>query len=160
MKAVNKFFPRILGVFVVALALFGEGSLTQDARAGQINATSFGGVAIDGYDPVAYFENDEAVEGDGRFTLDWNGATWRFASSANRDAFASNPEKYAPQYGGYCAWAVSQGYTAPVNPEAWRIVEGKLYLNYSKGVQKRWAADIPGNISKADSNWPGLRSGL
>jgi len=66
----------------------------------------------------------------------------------------AGPAAYAPQYGGYCAWAVSQGYTASTDPHAWRIVDGKLYLNYSKGVQKRWQQDIPGNIAKGDANWP------
>ena len=81
-------------------------------------------------------------------------ATWRFSSAANLAAFEADPEAYAPQYGGYCAWAVSQGYTASTDPTAWRIVDGKLYLNYSQGVQRRWEQDIPGNIVKADTNWP------
>ena len=82
------------------------------------------------------------------------GATWRFSTEANRDAFAANPEKYAPQYGGYCAYAVSEGYTASTTPEAWKIVDGKLYLNYSKDVQKIWEQDIPGRIANGDKNWP------
>lgn len=113
-----------------------------------------GGVAINGYDAVAYFAEGEPVEGSSDFTHDWNGATWRFATAENRDKFAADPEAYAPQYGGYCAWAVSQGYTASTDPQAWRIVDGKLYLNYNLDVQKQWAGDIPGNISKADGNWP------
>ena len=76
------------------------------------------------------------------------------------DGFAAMPEKYAPQYGGYCAWAVSQGYTADIDPAAWRIVDDKLYLNYSKGVQATWSEDIPGNISKGDKNWPGIKAAL
>ena len=82
------------------------------------------------------------------------------SSAANRDRFAADPEKYAPQYGGYCAWAVAQGYTAKIDPEAWRIVDGKLYLNYSKDVQTQWSEDIPGNITKGDANWPKLRADL
>ena len=115
--------------------------------------------ALRGTDPVAYFTDGRPVEGSRRFTHEWQGATWRFASAQNRDSFAADPERYAPQYGGYCAWAVSQGYTASTDPEAWRIVDGKLYLNYSKSVQRRWEKDIPGNIAKADRNWPGLLSG-
>ncbi len=115
---------------------------------------TFSSLAVSGYDAVAYFTEGRPVKGSGRHEYDWNGATWRFASAANRDAFAADPESYAPQYGGYCAWAVSQGYTASSDPAAWRIVDGKLYLNYSKGVQQTWAEDIPGNISKADANWP------
>ena len=112
------------------------------------------GTAIDGTDPVAYFTEGRPVDGSSEFTHEWNGATWRFASAANRDAFAAEPEKYAPQYGGYCAWAVSQGYTASTDPEAWKIVDGKLYLNYDKNVQANWEKDIPGFISSADANWP------
>ena len=114
------------------------------------------GVAIKGTDTVAYFNEGRAVKGSDRFTYEWMGATWKFASAENRDLFASNPEKYAPQYGGFCAWAVSQGYTAPIDPNAWKIVNDKLYLNYNKRVQRTWEKDIPGNITKADRNWPRL----
>lgn len=112
------------------------------------------GLAIRGTDPVAYFIQGGPVAGSSEFTHTWNNATWQFASAENRDLFAANPEQYAPQYGGFCAWAVSQGYTASIDPNAWRIVDGKLYLNYSRGVQRRWERDIPGNINKADTNWP------
>ncbi|WP_205944512.1 YHS domain-containing (seleno)protein [Pelagibius litoralis] len=118
-----------------------------------------GGLAIRGFDPVAYFTEGTPVEGKPLFTHRHDGALWQFASAANRDAFAADPERYAPQYGGYCAWAVSQGYTASIDPEAWRIEDGKLYLNYSKSVQRRWERDIPGNIVKADSNWPDIKTG-
>ncbi len=114
------------------------------------------GLAIRGTDPVAYFTQGGPVAGSAEFTYTWNNATWQFASAENQDLFAANPEQYAPQYGGYCAWAVSQGYTASIDPNAWRIVDGKLYLNYSRGVQRRWERDIPGNISKGDANWPGV----
>lgn len=124
------------------------------AFAGKVNLD--GGVAIKGHDPVAYFTQNAAVAGDAAFTASHDGATYRFASAANRDAFAANPGKYAPQYGGYCAYAVANGYTAPIDPEAFTIVDDKLYLNFSKGVRRRWERDIPGNISKADANWPGL----
>jgi YHS domain-containing protein len=117
------------------------------------------GIAIKGYDPVAYYKEGKPVEGSSKFELNWKGAKWRFASAENRDLFISEPEKYAPQYGGYCAWAVSEGYTAGVDPKnAWRIVGGKLYLNYNVDIQKKWAKDIPGNIKKADANWPGVLS--
>ncbi|MFG5380639.1 YHS domain-containing (seleno)protein [Yoonia sp. R2-816] len=112
------------------------------------------GVAIDGTDPVAYFTENQPVAGDPAITHDWMGATWRFSSEENRAAFAADPEKYAPQYGGYCAWAVSEGYTASTTPEAWRIVDDKLYLNYSRRIQRRWEGDIPGRIASADANWP------
>ena len=114
------------------------------------------GIAIRGADPVAYFTQGEAVIGSSEFEHEWNGTTWRFASAEHRDLFASNPEDYAPQYGGYCAWAVSQGVTAPVEPDAWRIVDGKLYLNYDQRIQQRWEQDVEGNIARADENWPGV----
>lgn len=114
------------------------------------------GAAIRGYDPVAYFTERMPVRGSEEFTFDWNGATWRFKNAENRDLFAENPEMYAPQYGGYCAWAVSRGYTARIDPDAWSIYEGKLYLNYSLGVRRQWSADIPGNVARGDANWPGV----
>lgn len=112
------------------------------------------GTAIDGTDPISYFTEGRPVAGDSGITHNWNGATWQFTSTENRDRFAASPEKYAPQYGGYCAWAVSQGYTASTDPDAWSIVDGKLYLNYSKSVQKNWEGDVPGHITSADKNWP------
>jgi hypothetical protein len=84
------------------------------------------------------------------------GARWQFSSPESRELFKANPAQYAPQFGGYCAWAVSQGYTANTDPEAWKIVDGKLYLNYSKSVQKKWEQDIPKYIENGNRNWPGL----
>lgn len=112
------------------------------------------GLAIRGYDPVAYFLEEGPVKGDRDFETDWNGATWRFASAENLELFVDDPDTYAPQYGGYCAWAVANGYTASTDPDAWSIHDGKLYLNYSLGVRDTWSKDIPGNIASADSNWP------
>ena len=111
------------------------------------------GLAIRGTDPVAYFTESRPVAGSPEFSYTWNEATWQFSSAENRDKFAENPEQYAPQYGGFCAWAVSQGKTATTDPEAWKIVDGKLYLNYSRERQEAWEEDIPGNIEKADANW-------
>lgn len=137
--------------FITAFALI----IAAPAMAKEPVYQSFiGGVAINGYDPVAYFEEGAPVEGSSDFEHEWNGAAWRFANAENRDRFAADPEAYAPQYGGYCAWAVSQGYTASTDPAAWKIVDGKLYLNYSADVQKRWQSDEAGNIAKADANWP------
>lgn len=112
------------------------------------------GIAIVGSDPVAYFTESAPTVGDPDITYDWNGATWRFVSAANRDAFAANPEAHASQYGGYCASAVSEGYTASTVPEAWRIMDGKLYINFSRGIQRRLERDIPGRIATGDANWP------
>jgi YHS domain-containing protein len=94
------------------------------------------------------------MAGSSQFEYVWNGATWRFSSAENLALFMANPEAYAPQYGGYCAQAVSEGNLATTNPNAWRIVDGKLYLNYSLVVQQQWLQDIPGNIARADANWP------
>jgi YHS domain-containing protein len=110
--------------------------------------------AIRGYDPVAYFTQSRPVKGSREFTHRWNGATWRFASAENRDRFAAEPEKYAPQYGGYCAYGVASGYAVKIEPDAWSLVDGKLYLNYDRSVQKTWQSDVPGHIRKADENWP------
>jgi hypothetical protein len=113
-------------------------------------------VAIHGYDPVAYFETSKPVKGSATFSHQTSQATWWFASAANRDLFRSSPERYAPQFGGYCAWAVSNGYTADIDPEAWKIVDGKLYLNYSKSVQRMWGKDMQQRIADANRNWPEL----
>ena len=146
---------RLLKAICLAvLALISVPLGVQQAMATEPVYQSWRGTAIDGTDPVAYFTQNRPVEGDSDITHDWNGATWRFSSEANRAAFIENPEKYAPQYGGYCAWAVSKGYTASTDPEAWKIVDGKLYLNYSKSVQSQWEQDIPGNIASGDKNWP------
>jgi YHS domain-containing protein len=115
-----------------------------------------GGIAVDGSDVVGYFTQGAPVAGDPAITFAYMGVTWLFASEANSDAFAADPARYAPQYGGYCAYAVSQGYTAPTVPEAWTIVDDKLYLNFSTGVRSRWERDIPGHIAAADANWPAV----
>jgi len=122
------------------------------AQKSEIYADSAG--AIRGYDPVAYFTLKVPTKGSDKFTHQWKGATWRFVSAENRDLFAKSPEKFAPQYGGYCAYGVAQNYAVSIDPAAWRIVDGKLYLNYSRGVQRDWDKDVPGYISKADANWP------
>ncbi|ASC69795.1 hypothetical protein XM38_007240 [Halomicronema hongdechloris C2206] len=114
------------------------------------------GIAIAGADPVAYFTQGRYVPGQAAFSYDWGGATWQFSTAEHRDLFIANPAQYAPQYGGFCAWALSQGYTAGIDPNAWKIVDGKLYLNYDQRIQRRWSQDVPGNIAKADQNWPGV----
>jgi len=138
------------GAAIPALVLAGNASWAQSEPSFYAER----GVAIDGTDPVAYFTEGKPVAGDPALTHEWMGSTWRFASAENRDRFVANPAAYAPQYGGYCAWAVSRGYTASTVPEAWEIVEGKLYLNYSLRVKKHWSQDIPGNIARGDANWP------
>jgi len=112
------------------------------------------GLAIDGYDPVAYFTEQKPVKGSPEFRTDYHGVTFQFASAAHREAFVAEPGKYAPQYGGFCAYGMAKGYKAVIDPAAFTIVREKLYLNYSESVRTRWFSDIPGYIQKADANWP------
>ena len=112
------------------------------------------GAAIKGYDPVAYFAESRPVQGSPAYQAEYKGSTFRFASQANRDAFNADPARYAPQYGGFCAYGTAGGYKAAVDPTVFSVVNGKLYLNYNADVQKRWTKDTPGFISKADKNWP------
>lgn len=111
-------------------------------------------LALNGYDSVAYFRVGKPVKGDAQFKAKHNGVTWYFSSADNRDLFIGEPAKYAPQYGGYCAWAVSEGYTASADPNVWKIVDNKLYVNYNAAVGANWAKDTARNISRADKNWP------
>jgi YHS domain-containing protein len=144
--------------YLVGAALFALAVGLSPAVAGaqQLNV-DHSGVAISGYDPVAYFTAQSAVHGSPEITATYEGATYHFSTRANRDAFVANPARYLPVYGGYCAYGVAHGHKVDVDPEAFRVVDNKLYLNYSKDVQKKWLADIPGNIALADSNWAGLR---
>ena len=114
------------------------------------------GVALRGTDVVAYFTEGRVMRGRAEYSLEWDGVRWLFASAANRHRFVADPAAHAPAYGGFCAWAVSQGYTAPTDPAAWRIVEGRLFLNYDQNIQRRWERDIPRFIALADANWPRL----
>ncbi len=116
--------------------------------------TGRGEFAINGYDAVAYHKQQKPVKGNSEFTAQWNGAKWRFNSDENRSLFESDPERWAPRYGGYCAWAVANNYTAKTDPDAWSIVDDRLYLNYNRRIRKKWSKDIPGNIKRADANWP------
>lgn len=114
-------------------------------------------IAVRGADVVAYFDlapSQPSVKGNSKFSTKWNGATWYFSSENNLKKFTASPKSYAPQYGGYCAFAVSHGFTKSTDPDAWYIEDGKLYLNFSRRVQKKWLKDVPGNIVKADKNWP------
>jgi YHS domain-containing protein len=114
------------------------------------------GVALRGYDPVAYFTENKPVIGSPSHTATYKGSTFRFVSRANRDAFMADPAKYAPQYGGFCAFGVAKGQKAAIDPAAFSIVNGKLYLNYNSSIQRSWQADIPGHIQTADRNWPNV----
>ncbi|MEO1533113.1 MAG: YHS domain-containing (seleno)protein [Pseudomonadota bacterium] len=139
--------------FAIAATALGGGLLGRPgaAQAGTVFVDF--GVAIRGADPVAFFTEGKAVEGFSRHKLEWQGATWQFASAANRERFAADPAAYAPQYGGWCAWAMTRSDLAPTDPTAWLISDGKLYLNYNAGTERRFKRDVPGNIAKANAAW-------
>lgn len=143
MKLHSKYFLIVLGFLF--LPFLGTAQ-------SYIYATKDG--AIKGYDPVAYFTDKKPVKGSKEFTYVWKGALWHFASQKNLDAFKENPEKYAPQYGGYCAYGLAKGKRYKIEPEAWDIVDGKLYLNYDLGVQRTWREDRENYIAQANKNWP------
>jgi hypothetical protein len=144
---------RILKCFSFALLLLtGLGGMA----AGE---SPVGDIAIKGYDSVAYFKAGKAVKGKDSFTFRWHNLTWHFVTGENRDLFATSPEKYAPQYDGYCAWALTEERKAVTDPEVWKIVDGKLYLNCSMTAYEKWSKDIPGNIKKADANWLKINGG-
>jgi len=148
---------KILYIALYALAAAGASLTLTAAHAGKPPVNTEGGeFAIDGYDVVAYFHEGRPVRGSAEFSATYNGARWAFASAANRDRFRAAPGDFAPRYGGYCAYAVSQGYTAPIDPAAWKIVDRRLYLNYSKSVQRHWEADQARHIRDADRNWPAV----
>lgn len=140
------------GLLALALALL----VPLIAQAGAMNIDKETGLAIEGYDPVAYFTQDKPVKGDPAITASHDGATYQFASAEHRDMFLANPDKYAPQYGGYCAYGVAKGVKAGIEPEQFTVLDGKLYLNYNASVQRTWRKDIPGYLAKAEENWEQL----
>ena len=158
---VRAFRPTRPLLAALALAVLATAAALGGAQAffGSDDKTAYfaeDGVAIRGYDPVAYFDQGEAAEGSAEHSLEWQGVTWQFASADHRQAFEQNPEKYAPAYGGFCAYAVAKDQLASIDPEAWTIVDGTLYLNYSKSIQEKWEQDIPGYLERAEMNWPDL----
>lgn len=130
------------------------GLLTRPAMAAEPEVFSDGGIAIRGADPVGFFTQGAHVQGNGEHALMWRGTTWHFTSAANMETFMGDPVAYAPQYGGYCAFALSKGSLASSVPEAWTVHEGKLFLNYSVNVRQVWSQDVSGNIALADGYWP------
>lgn len=126
------------------------------AHAGPLNLNAQG-VAIHGYDPVAYFADAKPMKGKPELSATAGGATYWFASEKNQQTFKANPAKYEPQYGGFCAFGVSQGVKPDIDPTAFKVVDGKLYLNLSPAVQSRWLVDVPGYITAGDQNWPKLK---
>ena len=115
----------------------------------------------DGYDVVSYFKTNKGLKGDKKFTVEWDEHMWLFATKQHADLFMNNPEKYAPQFGLYCSWAVSHGYSASVSPEdSWEIIDNKLYLNFSPSVHRSWQADNPAAIKRGHENWPSVKEDL
>jgi hypothetical protein len=144
-------------VAVLGAAAFGLRSVSLAQKpTGAVNKA--GGFAIQGFDPVAYFAEGRPRRGAVSHAFEWQGTRWLFVSEANRALFAATPERYAPMYGGFCAYGVAGGYKVAIDPNAWAIVDGRLYLNYSMSVQRSWQADVPGYIAKADAAWPGLKN--
>lgn len=148
---------KLLAALAFALGVL---SLAAPAYADQrpVYTGLIGNVGVSGYDVVAYFADGRPARGTNQFRTVHQGVEYRFASAEHLATFRANPTRYLPQYGGYCAWAVSQGYTASADPTNWRIVDGRLYLNYNDEIQRRWEQDIPGHIRSANVNWPEVLS--
>lgn len=145
-----------LSAFRFFVALVAALFIGQTVAVEPINKSFFSKVAIEGYDPVAYFTQNKAVEGSKKYEYEWMGAKWRFSSAEHQQMFMDDPGKYAPQYGGYCAYAVAKNGTASIEPEQFTVHEGKLYLNYNAEVNSIWLGERDRFIEKADANWPEL----
>jgi len=142
-----------LAVALATAAVAGGAAFDAASAAKPHVYTKSGNLAAGGYDTVSFFSGTP-VKGVAEHQITYDGAVFQFATAENLAKFKASPAKYAPQYGGYCAWAAAQGKTAPGDPRYYKVVNGKLYLNYDAGVQKKWEQDIPGFITKADANWP------
>ncbi|MBO6757800.1 MAG: hypothetical protein JJ902_15810 [Roseibium sp.] len=143
------------GAFAALLMMVGA-TVSALAAGADVN-TTVTGLALRGFDPVSYFTAGAPQSGDVNITAEYNGATYRFTTEANRDTFKSDPAKYAPQYGGFCAFGTAMGFKFDGDPHVWKIVDNKLYLNLSEGVQKRWNEDVPGFIATADTKWTDIK---
>ena len=154
MKFSNRKFLFIMLFIGISAAL---ASCSKVSTFAKVNADE-SGVAIKGFDAVAYFAVENAVAGNKNYEYAWNGAKWLFANAENLEKFKQNPEAYAPQFGGYCSYAVSKGYTADGDPMAWKIVDGKLYLNYNPDVKTMWEKEQATNIDKGRQNWAGFET--
>jgi YHS domain-containing protein len=145
-------------IAIAALAVVAAANFTPSVGAAQsaINTLGTDGVAIKGYDPVAYFTEGAPHKGKPEFVAEHKGVKWHFASAENKALFEADPEKYTPAYGGFCAYGVSQGYLVKIEPDAWAIRDGTLYLNYDKSVQTQWAEKPAEYIAEADRQWPAL----
>ncbi len=141
-------------LFFLSLGIF----LSPDITAQQKPIFRKNNIAVNGYDVVAYFTQSKAVKGVEEYTVTWKETKWLFSTKEHAALFKQNPEKYAPQYGGYCAFGCSRGYKAKTDPDAWSIINGKLYLNYNLQVRDTWNKDVDGYIKKANDNWPAIEN--
>ena len=144
---------NILATIVFLMAAFSGNVLAGHGEESKTMSLGDDGVAIGGYDTVAYFTMNDAFPGKSDIQYQWRDATWNFLSKQHRAKFIANPEKYAPQYGAFCAMGVSMNAAVPADPEAWTIVDDKLYLNYNKEFRQKWRTEKQGNINKANNNW-------
>jgi len=141
----------------VVTYLFALGIFLAKAQAQKAEIFSPDGKAIKGYDVVAFFKDGKSVMGVDSLSVQWKNATWYFVNRSNLNSFQANPQGYAPQYGGYCAYGTAGGHKAPVETDTWTIVNGKLYFNYNKDVKAMWLKDQAAYIKKADTNWPMIK---
>ncbi|GJM27886.1 MAG: hypothetical protein DHS20C17_05210 [Cyclobacteriaceae bacterium] len=155
MKKITKVILGILVLLILAVFVFAKVNRISHLSWGppQVNQSMFSNEAINGYDAVAYFNENQAVAGNEKFSYQWKNAHWKFSSEENLQLFKSNPERYTPEFGGYCAFAVSKGFTANIDPEVFGIVDNKLYLFDNEGVKSDWEADLAGNLARCNSNW-------
>ena len=152
MRYTVKLISSIFAVMIIAACAATPGKVSQTKPVASLNLRQ--GVALKGYDPVAYFDEGAPTVGDPAIRYQWQGATWLFSTPAHRERFVAAPARYAPQYGGYCAFAVSRGAIADADPDQWAVVDGKLYVNNNAFAKKFWDQDRPANIEAGDSNWP------
>ncbi len=146
-------FSRIMSAqLLLVLTIFAQAGAASAEE--KIYTGFFSSTAVSGYDTVAYFTEGKPVKGTKNYKTQYMGATWLFSSEENLQRFKANPKQYAPQYGGYCAWAIAQGHTASADPKQWSIENGKLYLNYDASVKAQWLDDKDNFIKAADLNWP------
>jgi YHS domain-containing protein len=146
MKMMKTVFASLFAVFLAMVAT--------PALAGDVTHSTPG---ISGYDPVAYFTTGKPTRGSGYHVAEYQGVTYAFASTEHKSMFEANPEKYVPAYGGYCAYGVAVGKKFVSDPEAWKIVQGRLYLNLDRDIQSKWVKDIPGYIKKSEANWEKIK---
>lgn len=145
----------VVGILIIAVGTFATVKKVSPVSWGMWgNYNTASGVALKGYDPVAYIQDAKAMPGDSEFTLAWGDANWQFASAENMTLFKQDPEAYAPQYGGFCSFAASKGFTADISPDSWHVHDGKLYVFADKNVQEDWVAGIEeGTLKASDTNW-------